>query len=341
MSTQKNYRFPPIRQETLGNGLTMHWVEDHEQKGLTLGFQMPVGNFSDPVSFEGLAELGIGCMLKGPSSMTPEEFSERFENAGAGLFTEVGDENSIIGCRLMSRCADTILPLFWEMLTAPGFGKKELARLKREMITGLKAELSDPMAIADRHFSTLICGRSHPAGRMSTMRSIKKTEVRDIRQFYSDHVSPEKADCVIAGDFDIDTMRRRWLGLFSSWKKTAAEPAVFGAALPPLTASIVRLVDKPDITQTSIMFGRPSPGELGENRNELALANYILGGGNFSSRLMDHIRSQEGKTYQVGSQISYSRNFGVFTIAPRRRTTSSPPCSIRSGRYTAPFAKTA
>jgi zinc protease len=65
----------------------------------------------------------------------------------------------------------------------------------------------------------------------------------------------------------------------------------------------------------SLILGHPVAGEMDENRNELALANYVMGGGNFSSRLMAHIRSKEGKTYGISSQISCNRDFGVFTIA--------------------------
>jgi zinc protease len=315
MGSQKQYRFPPVIEEKLANGLTVLWVMDHEQSGITLAFQVPAGDFSDPISFEGTAELCIACLCKGPASMTPEQFSEKFEYAGAGIFTEVGEENCIIGCRLMSKSFDTILPLFWQMLTAPGFGQKEISRLKREMITGLKAELSDPAAIADRHFSKLIFGSQHPAGRQSTIRSIKRNKKPHIIRFYDDHLSPQEACFVIAGDFDVDTMRKKWTGLLASWDKKSGQSPQRGREIEAPVSTVIRLVDKPDITQTSIMFGHTVPGELSDQRSELALANYILGGGNFSSRLMDHIRSKQGKTYQVSSQIACSRNFGVFTIA--------------------------
>jgi zinc protease len=313
---EKNiYTFPLLQRETLANGLHLILVEDHEQQGITLAFQMPIGEFCDPVSFEGATEMTIGVLLKGPASLTPEEFSDKLEHAGAGLFTDVGDEHCIIGCKMLSRSFDFILPLFWDMLAKPGFGPREIVRLKREMITGLQAELADPMAIANRHFGNVLCGSSHPVGRSNTIQSVKKTGMRQIRNYYESYISPENGALVIAGDFDPREVLQKHGTLLASWNKKRKAPPVAAGALPVLAVNSVRLIDKQDLSQVSFIVGHPVCGELDPMRNELALANYILGGGNFSSRLMAHIRSQEGKTYGISSQLSCSRNYGIFSIA--------------------------
>lgn len=311
----KRYAFPPIREELLANGLTLLLVEDHQLEGVTFGLQIPVGEFCDMPGCEGTAELAIGMVLKGPESVTPEEFSERFEHVGAALFSEVGDEHCIIGCRLLSRHINTVVPLFWEMITKPGFSAGELVRLKREMSTGLQADTADPMSIANRHFTSLLCGKNHPAGRVQTRRSIKRISLAEVRSFYDSFFSPDNGIFIVAGDFEAGNFISGFGSLFSAWTATRKKQPVTGGPLPPRLSTDIRLIDKPDLSQVSLILGHPVPGELGENRNELALANYIIGGGNFSSRLMAHLRSSEGKTYGISSQISCNRNFGVFTIA--------------------------
>jgi zinc protease len=315
MTDTHHYTFPRIREEKLHNGLTVLLVEDHEQEGVTLGLQMPVGEFCDAPGYEGTAELTIGMIMKGPQSLTPEEFSEQLEHVGAALFSEVGDEHCIIGCKLLARYAGIVLPVFWEMIRDPGFRQKECARLKREMITGLQAETADPMSIANRHFTALLCGKVHPAGRVQTIHSIKRITLSHIRSFYESFIAPEKGVFIMAGDFDPDAMLADIRSLCSPWNVQRKMPPVIGGPLIPLSSTTIRLVEKPDISQVSLIMGHPVAGEMDEKRNELALANYIIGGGNFSSRLMEHIRSKEGKTYGISSQISCNSNFGVFTIA--------------------------
>ncbi len=288
-------------------------VEDHEQEGVTVALQMPFGEFCDPASLEGTTEVMVGLMLKGPASITPEEFSEKLEYAGASLFTDVGEEHCIFGCKMLARSSDAIIPLFWDMVCNPGYRPRELSRIKREITTGLQAELADPASIANKHFGHVLCGKSHPVGRMQTIRSVGKIGLKHARELYDSFVSPDGAFLVVAGDFDAAAMLSAWRALFGSWHKKG-RASVSAGALPPITANKIRLVDKTDLSQVSFILGHPVCGELDPLRNELALANYVLGGGNFSSRLMANLRSKEGKTYGISSQLSCAKNYGIFSM---------------------------
>jgi zinc protease len=64
-----------------------------------------------------------------------------------------------------------------------------------------------------------------------------------------------------------------------------------------------------------LVIGQSAPGELDGRRNMIALANYVLGAGNFSSRLMTRVRSSAGRTYGIVSHIAAERRFGALTIA--------------------------
>jgi Predicted Zn-dependent peptidases len=304
-----------MTEERLPNGLQVIWVPDKEQHGMTVALQIPAGEFSDPESFEGTAELTVNLMQKGTQSLTPEEFAQKLEQTGASFFADTGDEQIVLGCKMLSKVAGSILPLFWEMLCCPRFDNDELFRLKREMMTALQAEFSDPNALANKHFYSLLCGNAHPAGRLHTVMSIKHISLSHVKKFYSDHFSSMGSLLVVAGDFDMDEAARRWRGLFSTWKASSPAKACVAEALAPMTTTKLRLVDKPDISQTYFMLGHPVPGELYADRNALALANYILGGGNFSSRLMANVRSSKGKTYGISSQTACNRNCGIFMIS--------------------------
>jgi zinc protease len=309
------YHFPKITERRLENGLLVLLVPDHEQQGLTMALQIPVGEFSDSLSFEGTAELTVGLMQKGTSSLSSEEFAEKLEQTGTAFFAETGDEHLVIGCKMLSRHASSIMPMFWEMLVSPRFDGQELARLKREMVTALLAEYSDPNALANKHFFPLLCGKNHPAGRVHTIKSIKRITLACIRAFYDAYFHPAKGVVVIAGDFSLQEFDDEWSSLCARWQSREGKAPVVGPPVPPPPGTIVRLIDKKDITQTTLIMGHPVPGELDHNRNALALANYILGGGNFSSRLMERIRSAQGKTYGISSQMMCNRQSGIFMIS--------------------------
>jgi zinc protease len=309
------YLFPKITERTLANGLTIMLVPDHEQQGLTVGLQIPVGEFSDPPGYEGTAELTIGLMEKGTATLTPEEFAEKLEQTGTGLFAETGDEHLILGCKMLSRHADTIMPVFWEMLCSPRFDSRELTRLKREMVTALMAEGADPNALANKHFFPVLCGKNHPAGRVHTMKSVQRIDLATIRAFYDAYFYPTGSVLVIAGDFNVQDFDDKWASLCLKWKNREGKAPIVGEAILPIKESKIRIIDKKDITQAYLIVGHPVPGELAPDRSALALANYILGGGNFSSRLMERVRSKQGKTYGIGSQMICNRQCGLFLIS--------------------------
>jgi zinc protease len=259
-------------------------------------------------------------MQKGTMGMAFEEFSDTFENTGSTLFSEVGEDHIVLGCKFLSKFADSIVPLFWDMVRSPALREKELAMIKRETIAALAAELSDPMTVASKHFYKHLCGPGHPVGRTHTLASIKKISLADVVRQYRLLFSPAYATLACAGDFDAQTCGvEKWEPLFESWNAAATPALPDVPAIPAVIKTSIRLVDKPDLTQASIIIGHPIPAEMHENRNHLALANFILGGGNFSSRLMERVRSNMGRAYSIASQISCTRTVGIFTIVTSTR----------------------
>jgi len=315
------FLFPPMDEFTLDNGLKLILVRDREQNGLVVALQLAVGRFSDPCGREGLCELTAGLLAKGTESFAPDEFSARLENAGAMLFSDVGEEHTVLGLRLLAPASRQLVPLFVEMVSRPRFAPEEYARLLREMVTALQAETADTASIATRHFYRELAGSAHPAGRAQTVASLRKIKMQEVKEFYSDYFVPQGSVCVIAGDFDPGPFKRFVVEQFSFWKRPGSKRAVIGKPVPAGTAktTMVRFVNKPDVTQVSLAIGHVSPGEMCPDKNALLLANHIFGGGNFSSRLMTRIRTADGKTYGISSQLLSETEFGTFLITTSTR----------------------
>lgn len=71
------YTFPAMDEFDLDNRLRVLCVPDHEQNGIVVALQIPVGRFSDPVGLEGLCELTANLLSKGTASFTSEEFADK------------------------------------------------------------------------------------------------------------------------------------------------------------------------------------------------------------------------------------------------------------------------
>jgi zinc protease len=327
-----NYTFPPLDEFKLDNGLNIICIADHEQSGLVLALQLPVGHFSDPPEREGLCELTAGLLAKGTETLTPDEFSEKLESAGATFFSEVGEENCVLGMRMRAVSGPSLLPLFVEMISRPRLAVEEFSRVQREMITALRAETVDTGFIATRHFYAELVENDlkpstpaaagmtrHPAGRFQTIRSLKKINLKEVKDFFNDFFSPEQALLVVAGDYDRAKFKQFVTGQLSPWKHSRIKKTVIAPPARHRRLPAVRLVNKRDLTQTSLAIGHASPGEKCPDKNALLLANHIFGGGNFSSRLMTRIRTVDGKTYGISSQLLSETDFGTFMITTSTR----------------------
>lgn len=304
-----------MEEYTLSNGMGIILLPSFNQPVLTVTLQVPAGRHYDPFGLEGTAELCASLMLKGIPSLTSEEFTEKFEHVGATLFVEAKEGYIIFGVRMLNRAAKEILPLFWEMICNPALDSNEFKRLKREMVTGLRAELSDPSTLASRHFCAELFGPSHPAGRNHSINSVKGITLEQVKEFYKTYISPHKSQLIIAGAREVPEMQKDWEKLFEDWSKEEKQLPDIDKTIPELKENRIRIVDKPELSQTTLLIGHPSINELHEKKVPLAVANFIFGGGNFSSRLMKRIRTETGQTYSIASVLSTQKEYGVFMIA--------------------------
>ncbi len=307
------YIFPKMDEKILQNGLRIILVPDSTQDGAVAAMQMPFGRFCDPVGAEGTAELVVGMMQKGTRNLSSEAFSEKFEFRGAMLTANAGEEHTIFELRCLSSFLDELFPFFWDMIFCPAFEQNEYARYKKEVLTSLQAESVDPSFLANRHFYSELAGKQHPAGRFHSQDSIKRISSDDLKRFHKKYFGASGAVLVIAGNFDSQKFMQNHLQLLQD-QNGKAEAVPVKAEPLSIPKSAFRLVDKPDLTQTTMLIGHPVPGEDNEDRNVIAIANYILGAGNFSSRLMARVRSEHGRTYSISSQIASERHFGIFLV---------------------------
>src|SRR5690606_2292337 len=86
--------------------------------------------------------------------------------------------------------------------------------------------------------------------------------------------------------------------IFGPLPQGAAPPEPAEATLSAPTPLIVRELPQP---QSLVLFAAPGIQDEDPDWVPLAVANYILGGGGFSSRLMDQVRERRGLVYGIGT----------------------------------------
>ncbi|HEY2951336.1 MAG TPA: pitrilysin family protein, partial [Verrucomicrobiae bacterium] len=293
-------------------GPVAYLVPDHELPLVNIVLYVRTGDYVELPGQESLAET-TGYLLArgGTQSMTAEEQEERLAFLAAILNSSVGDTQGTVLLNLLSKDLDEGLVILREVLTAPRFQEDKLALRKQQLLQNMKQRNDDSANIEGRERGFLAYGETFWANRHDTESSVNSITRADLQAFHMKWFHPGNFIIAANGDFDRAAMTQKLEQLFAAWPFT-------GDTAPPVPANTAfakpgaYLVDK-DVNQgrVSILL----PGVLRDDPDYFAIAvmNRILGGGGFTSRIVNRVRSDEGLAYAAGSSFQGGTYYpGIF-----------------------------
>lgn len=308
----EDLKFPPLTYEppspkefrvALKSGPVAYVVPDRELPLINIAVYVHTGDYLDPEGKEGLANL-TGYLLArgGTKSKSAEDLDERLDFLAAQLDSGASGTQGSVSLNLLSKDLDEGLGILREVLTAPRFQDDKIALRKQQTLQGMKQRNDDTSSIEGREAGFLAYGEKFWANRQSTAASIDAITRADIEAFHRSWFYPSNFVVAVNGDFDRDEMVRKLETLFAQWPFPGKKPS----AIP--TNSVfapegVYLVNKPDVNQgrVSMML----PGIMRDNPDYFAVIvmNDILGGGGFTARIVNRVRSDEGLAYDAHSSF--------------------------------------
>lgn len=296
---------PPVRaagvkEITSPKGVKAWLVEDYTVPVVTMNIAFKGGAAQDPSGKSGLANLLSGLLDEGSGDLDSRAFQARLEDLSINLSFDAGSDNFYGNLRTLQQNTDEALQLFRTALTAPRFDAEPVARIKGQVLANLRQSETDPGEMASRLWSQTLFGE-HPYARATEggKDSVASITADDLKAFHRRMIARDNLFVVIVGAISADAAR-------------AALDTTFGdlpakADLSPV-ADIVPAVGQTrhaalSVPQTAIRLGgvgikRDSPDFIAAY-----VADQILGGGSFSSRLYMAVREKRGLAYSVGSGL--------------------------------------
>lgn len=307
-------QLPGLRQLTLRNGLVVLLLKDTSLPLAELQLVLRAGSIDDPADKVGLAEFTIGMLRQGTKRLDADAISETVDSAGTSLGAFSEYELSGLTCSGRSSSLDLCLTMLSELIRSPSFPEKEMAEIRERLLTAVRQTRDDPATLAEQHFNNLLYGDAHPAGRPMTIESVSRIKRADLVSFHRRHLTPGAALLALSGDFDEKTAAQRLERAFGAWRGPPPPAREVKPVADPPPGLRVLLVDKPDLSQAFFSLGHAG-SRLGDpQRDAIRVLNYVLGGGGFSSRLMQLVRSEKGKTYGIKSQFDEGSIDGSFLV---------------------------
>ncbi|OHB95276.1 MAG: hypothetical protein A3I59_05480 [Planctomycetes bacterium RIFCSPLOWO2_02_FULL_50_16] len=306
---------PPIKYQkaTLDNGLRIILVEHHELPTVAIELLVRTGSADDPPDRPGLAHLVSQLFREGTRSKSSLEISEEIDFIGGTLRVECDYDSTSIGATALVRHFQTILNQLSEVARYPSFKPKDVEFQRDRIVVSILREKDNKRTVADRHFSEMLYGAhpyNHPPS--GTANGLKAVTGEEIVQFHKRHYLPNNSILTVVGDIEPVSTLAAIKETFGDWK-VGEIPESMPPSVPKIAGYKIRLVDKPDLTQTEICVGHPGIRRTDPDYISLLLLNNILGGGP-ASRLYTNIRAEKGLSYGASSSFDARRLQGPFSV---------------------------
>jgi len=296
----------------LDNGLVLLTSEQRALPMVTLELLIDAGSRHDTPKQEGLANLTSRLLTHGTTRRTSLQISEALDFIGANLSTRCVRDVASVSMTILKKDFSTGLDLLAEILTSSAFPQEEIDRQKQAVIASIRAREEEPGSIAQRRFSAELYPQS-PYGRPveGDEASVKPIEQSSLKEFYERYYRPNRAILAVVGDISHQEITDALNQAFRSWARGEAAKA-YTRPTAAGSAEVIRL--NKDLTQANIILGHEGVPRDHPDHYAIQVMNYILGGGGFSSRLMDSIRNERGLAYSVYSYFSAEKSHGIFEL---------------------------
>lgn len=291
-----------IQQTTSDGGTDIWLVQDDSIPFMAMTLMFKGGASLDDLDKRGAINLMTATLEEGAGDLDATGFAAAVESLGAEIGFNVGDDSLVVSFRALSENRDEAADLLRLALVQPRFDPDRVELVRAQVDLSIRGGENDPQTIAAKELARQAWG-DHPYGSLTdgTLESVAGLTRDDLLQAKDRVLARDRVIVAAAGDIDSEALGKLVDRILGDLPETGSVPlperAQFG-----LTGGVTVL--DWDSPQTVVSFAQAGMAIDDPDYFAAAVANHVLGGGGFSSRLMEEIREKRGLTYGVGTGLS-------------------------------------
>ena len=299
-----------IQEVTSPGGIKAWLVESHVNPLIAIRFAFFGGAAQDAPGKDGQAYFVTSMMDEGAGELDATAFQERAQSLAMRLDFDASRDVMLGSLQTLTENKDEVFELARLAMTEPRFDESAMARVKAQILAGLKYDENDPATVASIAWDRAAF-RDHPYGRpvKGTRASIGDMTTDDLHDYVRRVFARDKLVVSAVGDITPEELGKALDTLFGGLPEKSDLRDV-AEAKPPLGPA--REVIQMDVPQSVAQFGFRGIPRNDDDFIPAYILNYIIGGGGFSSRLMEEVREKRGLAYSVTSNLFPYRHGSVF-----------------------------
>ncbi len=292
-----------IKEVRSSGGITAWLVQDKSVPVISMNFAFKTGGTAyDPKGKTGLARMVAAMLDEGAGKLKSQEFQTKLQDTAARLRFSASTDKFRGSFRTLKANQDEAFELLGLALSKPRFDEKPLARIRGQIVASIQRSAQDPDSIGMRAWYKAAFP-NHPYGQPGdgTIKSVKTLVAKDLRDFMRRHVVRNSLLVAVAGDISPEELGHRLDQVFGALPSSGRAEKV--PEIAPAAVGKTIVIDR-KIPQSTVMFGHSGIKRDHPDWYIASVINRILGGGGFSSRLMEEVREKRGLAYGVYSYLN-------------------------------------
>jgi len=263
----------------------------------------------------GIAEvLNKTLSIAGTASYPGNELNHKIESIGGEIGITSGWETIGIEIKVLSKYSNIAFNILGDILKNPILENAGIDSAKQLVIEKMKRDLDEPDEIGVLKLREIIFGGSG-YGSVPTEKSINDVNSDSLKILWKRIATGGNITIAVSSSKDeneIITLAEKELSkIVKGGKESYSVDRKKIVSDLKSSSGVIYLIPM-ELEQATVYTGTFAPDISYEGNYALYLMNYILGGGSFSSRLMNEIRVKRGLAYSVYSLVRNRRNAGVF-----------------------------
>lgn len=293
-------------------GIEAWLVEDHRIPLMALNLSFRGGAALDPAGKEGLAQMTAALLDEGAGQLDATAFQKELADKSIAMSFGADLDNFSGAVKTLTRYRDRAFELLSLALTQPRLDPDAVERVRNEMLTAIASNLGNPGWVARRKLiETVFAGHPYSHPPQGTVESLRAINPDDIRTLMKARFGRDQLLVTAAGDITAAELGPALDRIFANLAEKAAPFSIpdITAQAAGETVTIPREMPQTIITMAEAGMLRSDPDWFAGQ-----IVNYALGGGGFSSRLMEDVRgagSKRGLSYGFSSALTPYKHSGL------------------------------
>lgn len=281
-------------------GIEAYLVHEPSVPLIAISFTFEGGSRFETPATAGVAKLAAALLDEGAGSYDSLAFRTQLEDNAIRLSFDASRDGFSGDLRTLSATKDLAFELTRLALTEPRFDAEPIERIRAQTISSLRRRQTDPNALArDGFFANAFPDHPYGLPDQGTIETVTALDRDDVVAFAERQLARDRLHVGVAGDITAAELGPVLDQLFGALPATSADPE----AGPVAPAGGATIVVPQEVPQSVVTFGHAGIARQDPDYYAAYVANYIIGGGGFQSRLLQEIREKRGLAYSAYSYL--------------------------------------